>query len=212
MKKKLEKLLLFDVDGVIADSFEVIYKDIKEVFSNHGIHGFSKKEFKNIFSGNPLDTIKNYLHKGNKINKRDLELVVASYEKVKLFKGMRNILMELSEFYTMAVVTSTIVSAVRKKFAQEGIENFFELYLGPQTAIHKDRKIQIAMKKLGVARERTVFISDTSGDIKEAKKTGVKTIAVTWGYQNKKMLSVSEPDYYVDNPRELFLTVNKIYE
>lgn len=54
------------------------------------------------------------------------------------------------------------------------------------------------------------FITDTSGDVREGKEAGIKTIATTWGYHTKEELVEAKPDYIVDDVQQLeVLLVNE---
>lgn len=40
-------------------------------------------------------------------------------------------------------------------------------------------------------------------DIRHGKAAGVRTVAVTWGYQKRHTLEQEKPDFVVDSPDEL---------
>jgi phosphoglycolate phosphatase len=52
-------------------------------------------------------------------------------------------------------------------------------------------------------KEKTFYVGDTVGDIKEARLAGVKTVAVTWGWHNKERLEMASPDYVIETPDDL---------
>ena len=39
---------------------------------------------------------------------------------------------------------------------------------------------------------------------------GVKTIGVTWGFQDKADVAASKPDYVVDTPEDLLTIIEKL--
>ena len=86
---------------------------------------------------------------------------------------------------------------------EKGLTNLFAAFLGPRAAFHKDKKIKMAMDEFGYGPEQTIFISDTAGDILEAKKAGVPTVAVTWGYHPIETLEKVKPDHIANNIEEL---------
>jgi len=67
----------------------------------------------------------------------------------------------------------------------------------------KKEKILYAAKKYNVVLQDIYYIGDTTGDIKEGKQAGVKTVGVTWGWHSKEKMAAAEPDYLFDNPQEL---------
>jgi phosphoglycolate phosphatase-like HAD superfamily hydrolase len=51
------------------------------------------------------------------------------------------------------------------------------------------------------------MIGDTVGDIRAGKEAGVRTAAVTWGYQQRDLLLKEAPDCLLDQPKELLYIV-----
>ena len=51
--------------------------------------------------------------------------------------------------------------------------------------------------------ENIYYVGDTTGDIKEGKQAGIKTVGVTWGWHSKEKMAAAGPNYLVDHPREL---------
>ena len=70
----------------------------------------------------------------------------------------------------------------------------------------KENMIKEIMNKFESKPEETIMITDTVGDIKLAKKMGLKNIAVTWGFHSKKILKTTEPDFIADS----FLSLTSI--
>lgn len=71
-------------------------------------------------------------------------------------------------------------------------------------------KINSILKKYNIEPNDTVFITDTLGDIKEAKECGVKSIAVTWGLHDRETLEKGNPVAIIDDPRELLRVIEKV--
>ena len=69
--------------------------------------------------------------------------------------------------------------------------------------LSKKDKILYAINKYQIAPEEIFYIGDTTGDIKEGKQAGVKTIGVTWGWHSKEKMAAAQPDYLFDKPEDL---------
>ncbi len=48
-----------------------------------------------------------------------------------------------------------------------------------------------------------IFVTDTTGDVKEGKTAGYTVIAVTWGFTPRESLEISKPHAIVNTPHEL---------
>ena len=63
--------------------------------------------------------------------------------------------------------------------------------------------ILTALAALGARPEDCLMVGDSAPDIEAGKRAGVKTCAVRYGYGNPEHLARYEPDYWVDDLREL---------
>lgn len=209
---KSGSLLLFDVDGVILDSFEPLYKTISSYIKEHKQVDLSRDQFRRFFEGNALQDLMAFAG----FKKFDMltawvqakAMLFHLYHESLVFEGMKEVLEELAKSHTLVVVTSSPVEMVTLRFEQTGLYDLFSAYLGPETAVHKDKKIRLACEEFGKKQEETTFISDTVGDIKEAQQTSVKTVGVTWGYHPRETLVTAKPDHLVSTPAELLALLN----
>ncbi len=69
--------------------------------------------------------------------------------------------------------------------------------------IEKSKVIKIKKQKEKYPNSEIYYIGDTVGDIKEGKKAGIKTIAVSWGFHTKKQLEQEKPNFLIDKPKDL---------
>lgn len=202
----MSKLLLFDVDGVIVDSFDQIYPSVARFIEKKGGPKISEDDFRKMMEGNSLESIAALIGKEldlDHVSNLDVDEFVAAYDQTEVYEGMPELLRKLAVENTLVIVTSSFIDPVIKKFEEAGIYELFAGFMGPRVDPNKDDKIKIALKEFDFKPQKAVFISDTSGDILEAQKTGVKTIAVTWGYHSRQTLEKVEPDQIVNTPQEL---------
>ena len=60
-----------------------------------------------------------------------------------------------------------------------------------------------ALAALEAKSEECLMVGDSAADMEAGKRAGVKTCAVRYGYGSAKALAKFEPDYWVDDLREL---------
>ena len=63
-----------------------------------------------------------------------------------------------------------------------------------------------ALNGLDARIEDCLFVGDSPADMEAAKRAGVKSCAVTYGYGQRQELSQWSPDYWIDDFRELAVT------
>jgi len=201
----MRKLLIFDFDGVIVDSLEPIWKYIKNLCQQkYHFHLASKKEFLSLFDGNfytklvdlgfPEENIKNLI-------KDFSEGLAIIYPSTNIFPGVTEVLKNLSHQNEMFVISSSISNLIEKRLKQSNI-NCFNDVIGADKELSKRIKID-ELKKNNQGSE-LFLVSDTVGDILEAKESGILTIAVTWGYHSKEHLEGALPSFTIDKPEQIY--------
>ena len=60
-----------------------------------------------------------------------------------------------------------------------------------------------ALKGLGADTSECLFVGDSPADMEAGRRAGVKICAVRYGYGKRSDLARWEPDYWVDDLREL---------
>ncbi|MEK9157370.1 MAG: HAD hydrolase-like protein [Patescibacteria group bacterium] len=109
----------------------------------------------------------------------------------------------LAERFSLFVVTSTTTGAVSRFLEQHGILSSFKQVLGSDIDTNKSRKITNVLKSENMSPVDCLFITDTLGDIREAGKVGVQSIAVTWGFHERADLEKGSPYAIVSTVEEL---------
>lgn len=199
------KLLMFDVDGTIVDSFQHGFQNAQNLIKKQTGESISEDDYRELIKGNPWENIltKAGLEFKEQMRAEDLPDFIAPYGANQLFDDIKSTLHKLADRYPMVINTSTHIDAIMPVFEREEIDLLFSLYMGPEVSIHKDKKIELALSEYKLRPIDVVFVTDTVGDIIEAKKTGIHVIGVTWGFSTKEQIQEVKPDHLVETPKEL---------
>ena len=114
---------------------------------------------------------------------------------VELIKNLKK------ENYFLGVISTDFPDTIIPEIKEFGLENIFD-----EVITRSDDKIislKNMLEKFQINPEKTCFIGDSNHEIIAGKKTGVKTIAVTWGFNKEEYLELKNPDYLVHNVKEL---------
>jgi phosphoglycolate phosphatase-like HAD superfamily hydrolase len=68
------------------------------------------------------------------------------------------------------------------------------------------------LRKESLNPEEVVYVGDETRDIEAAKKSQIKVIAVTWGFNSKQVLAAQNPDFLIDRPEELIKVIESLQE
>ena len=205
MLVKLEKLLIFDFDGVVVDSLDLYEGTVRQCLEEIGQPIVRNREdFLELFEDNFYESL---VKKGVDLHafmeaSADI-LARANFDEMKPFYNLIPVLEKLQTNNILLIISSSGSQDIRNILASFNLSEFFRDVLGSDANLSKKEKILRALNKYPISREQTYYIGDTTGDIKEAKSTGIKTIAVTWGWHTREKLAHAHPDYFIDSPDEL---------
>ena len=63
--------------------------------------------------------------------------------------------------------------------------------------------IKLAMRKLDADPDSTLMVGDSQYDIQAAQNAGIRAAGVAWSIKGKEFLNRFEPDYMLDDIRDL---------
>lgn len=201
------KLVIFDFDGVLCDSLSFVLQSTTSIAQSLGFHGEISAEalaqldnvtFPEIgrLAGIATAMIPEY-------QQRVFTLFGANAEAVKAFDGVSEMLQILAASHQLAVVTANHPRVVKSVLATINASTLFGDILGGDTPGDKASKITTILQRTSNSIHNAWMVGDSRSDIREAKKAGVASIAVTWGWQPEQALREIGPDHVVHSPLEL---------
>ncbi len=199
----MKDIIIFDYDGVIADSFDVVLEIFNIICEKFSINKLKKDELREMYKQNFFECMKQKGMKKESMDEFDNDYKKTAKikeDKVELFDGIKEVINKLSEKYNLFIVTSNFKRIVENDLKRFNITKIKDV-IGGDKEQSKTKKIKIIKEKY--KDSKIYFITDTIGDIKEGKKADIVTIAVSWGYHNKELLKKENPDHIVNSPEEL---------
>jgi phosphoglycolate phosphatase len=125
----------------------------------------------------------------------------------KLYDGMETVLQELRRrglrCFTATSKMDKFAKMVLRHFR---IDGYFDGIAGSNadgTRSDKGEVIAYILEEYHLKREETIMIGDTKYDMAGAKKNGIDTLAVTYGYGSVEELKKTEPTYMCDTVMEI---------
>ncbi len=197
------KLLLFDFDGVIVNTFEFCYA-IRAQFNP----GYSRQEYLDRFKGNIYRELATE-HPNQPDNETFFRLYEPELQKLSLVPGIAEVIRQAAQHATLYIISSTDSEVISRYLTRYGLREYFAAILGYQASLSKVVKIHQVLGQTGISTQETLFITDTLGDILEAREAGVESAAVVWGYHGEEVLRSGQPKYLVQRPGELGEEINR---
>ena len=196
------KAIFFDFDGVIADTYDLNFQINKQLYPD-----VTKQEFLDLFMGNI------YSKKNKKFKKGDMSMFFKK-QKQKFTKDnffpISTILKKMSQQYNLFIISATIDDNLNHFLKLGQLNNYFKKILGATTHKSKTKRFKMIFDKYNFLPEECLFVTDTVGDILEAKEANLDSIAVTWGYHNEQLLINYNPKAIAHFPKELISIIKSL--
>jgi len=198
---------LFDVDGTLMDSAPDICAAQMEVLAAHGRPAVTE-EFLRRYIGRHLIDL--FLDAG--FSNEGMDTLIQSYRtaywarkhaNTQVFPGVAQMLGSLGGRKSTATIkTSATTRAVLEQF---GLIGHFDHVQGTDgfPAKPDPHVIFESLRVLGAPKEACLFVGDSAADMEAGKRAGIRTCAVRWGYGDLEEMARWEPDYWIDEPRQL---------
>ena len=200
----MQKIIMFDYDGVIVDSLEIFRSNFSAACEKSGHQHLSDNHrFLDLLNGNFFEEIVKSGVPQEHIPDicKALELGITQADrKIYLFDGISDMINNLTQNHTVIIITSNVTPVVEKQLAANQITSITEI-LGADKETSKVKKIQNQIRRFPNADY--YYIGDTLGDMIEGQKAGAHTIAVSWGWHSVEKLSTANPYKIVHSPKEL---------
>lgn len=213
------KLIAFDVDGTILNTLDSIVYQVNETLHENGFYKIDEPEYirKALGYGSKYLIEQALMFHYNHIyDTKIIDEVLEHYTKrynaepsylTVPYVGIVDLIKKLKEEGYMLVAYSnkpdTVLQPLFKELVGDGL---FDVVLGlvdGKPGKPNPQVLNELIEKLGISKDEMLYIGDSEVDVETGKNTGVKTIAVTWGFRDRDFLETTPADYIVDTMDEL---------
>lgn len=209
------KAVIFDFDGVIADSIDVGFTATNNILGIFDKPSVTLEEFREEFGA---DWKRFYRAKGVSEEQigQEPELFKQEYEplrnSINIFDGINGVIHGLMKYYRLGIVSNNHWEFIVDFLQRFGIHNHFSSIVGYMDGYAKPdvKPLMMCLEELGVAPHEVCLIGDTVDEILLGRRAGVaKVIAVSYGYQPAHKLVGA--DAVVDTPVGIIETIRKFH-
>ena len=204
---------LFDLDGTLIDSIELILRSYRHTMRLHRGQEPSDDVWMQGL-GTPLWVqFRQFTD-----DPAEIEAMVATYraynlahhdEMVRPYDGVVEAVRALRDRgKTLGLVTSKMRSGAVRGLRVAGLEDAFQVIVGADEVTHPKphpEPVLMALERLGAPATGAVFVGDSRHDVECGRAAGVKTAAVLWGPFDRAHLEDLAPDYWLETPAALTL-------
>jgi len=200
---------VFDVDGTLLDSAEDICGSILEALDGAPSLPVTREALRRFVGVHLYDTFLAFLPGATP---EQLDALIAKYRAIyparghkctRPFPGVVDALAALPGRKSTA--TTKASATTREILEQFGLLPYFDHVQGTDGFAYKPAPDVVlkAIEAFNVRPEDVLFVGDSAPDMEAGRRAGVKTAAVTYGYGDREAMRLWEPDYWIDDLRQL---------
>jgi pyrophosphatase PpaX len=209
------RAVLYDFDGTLADSTELIMRCYRHTMSTH-LGECPPDEAWLAGFGTPLETqIARFAR-----DDEEYEAMLASYRAhqdehhdtlLRPFPGAVETVAELARRgIGLAVVTSKLRRGTRRGMELCGLTELVDVVITPEdveNAKPHPEPVHLALSRLGVAPEEALFVGDSPHDMVAGRAAGTRTAAALWGPFPRATLLAEHPDVLLERQQDVLALV-----
>ena len=207
-------LLIFDLDGTLADTIAGIRDGVNLAMEKYGYPSRSYEEIRLAIGNGARLLIQRSMPKEVAENEKLVDRVLTDYDALyettyancEVYEGMRETLTTLKKRgYTLAVLSNKQDYYVKEMtWALFGKELFS--FVAGQTDLPKKPNPTVPLmiaEQFGFSARECVFIGDSEVDVKTAQNAGMTAVSCSWGYRERDLLIAAGTQAGGDRPLEL---------
>ncbi|MBW8734517.1 MAG: HAD-IA family hydrolase [Asticcacaulis sp.] len=203
------KLVVWDLDGTLVDSRASIFKALQEAAVEVGLAAPSYDEVRQIVGLSLLEAVR---HMRPDLTPDHAQAYATAYKQVfirmhaepdfhePLYPGAEETLRRLkAEGWLIGMATGKSRRGIERNTVVYGWGDVFDTSFCADDGPSKPHPhmLECNMTALGVAKNQTIMIGDTTHDIHMGREAGVHTIGVSWGFHTVDELEAAGADVIV---------------
>lgn len=207
---KQPQAVIFDADGTILDTRELIYQSYRHVLS---LHGYDVPERETVFEeirGNPAE-----ITYGKFATKHDPDTLVALHRTFQAehldlwsaYEGLHDLIQAIKHAGIKIGMCTSRGRNVMPMLEHIGVKDFFGAIVhADMVGNHKPHPEPLlkVLSELKVEPSASVMVGDTDADIGVGRAAGVAfTIGMSHGVGTREMLEEAGADYIVDHLNDI---------
>ncbi len=204
---------MFDLDGTLIDTNELIIASFTHTIEKYADRPYTREEIID-FIGPPL------IDSFQKVNPDLVEEMMATYREhnyahheqyVEAYPTVVETINELKQAgLKLGIVTTKLSDTAKLGLKITGMDQLFDVLIGlddVENAKPHPEPILKAMNLLHANPMTTLMVGDNYHDIEAGHNAGVKTAGVAWSLKGRKVLEKHDPDYMLEEMRDLLAIV-----
>ena len=184
-----KKLIIFDMDGTLIDSGNVITNTINFVRRNLGLKPIPKAIMLQQIN-NPDINAAEYFYGTSAFTDEQTELFTRYYDQhcisdIELYEGIEDMLKILQTHFKLTIATNASVEFAQKMIEHLNIDHYFDMIIGANCVENPKPHPDMILKTIesfDTHKKEVILIGDSHKDKRAAQNADIDCFLVNWGF------------------------------
>ncbi len=218
------RAVVFDLDGTLVQTRVASWEVFEPIGRRHGLGVDTPEQYFDLFRGNVFTSIRALCRDDDQARAATDDFLAAlrSDYSPPLVPGMHAVVRRLAAECTLAVMSSNAMEVLRRVLVDNDIAYCFAHVFGGDVAPDKRAALRSLLADAGSGFGRrcsadydeageaqrpdpatTVLVTDTAGDVRDAREVGVRVVGVAWGMHTAAELTEAGAEFVALWPQEV---------
>ncbi|MBE9224237.1 HAD-IA family hydrolase [Phormidium sp. LEGE 05292] len=201
------KVIIFDFDGTVADTFDALVTISNNLAPEFGYLPATPEEISTIKDLTTREIIQQSgvaIYKLPFIIRKIIAELNNKIHTLSPVEGIKTALVELkNQGNQLGIITSNDKENVQVFLQNNELLDLFDFIYSGTRIFGKSRVINNFLRQANLRPAEIVYVGDETRDIEAAKKSNIKVIAVSWGFNSRNILKQQKPDFLIEHPQQL---------
>lgn len=204
--------IIFDFDGTIADTFTFYLNILNQLSRKFGFNKLRADQielYRDLSSHQIIELLQIPKLKIPFIVWEARKLLKTGIDHIYPFSGIKEAIEEIrKKDILLGILTSNSIKNVQSFLKLHKFPEFDFIFSSMQIW-NKSKILKRVLHNHKLLPQTVFYVGDETRDIEAVREAGIRSIAVTWGYNSEKILLTYSPDYLVSKPQGIIAIINE---
>lgn len=206
------RYVVFDLDGTLLNTLDDLFLSVNKILSDHGYKTRSKNEVRS-YLGNGVRALLNLaLPEEERFRTDELLPEFKAYydlhkeDNTAPYAGVKEAVAEIKKAGVKCAIVSNKFDAAVQELKNVTFSGLIDFACGEREGVKPKPApdgVFLAMQALGADPAETVYVGDSEVDLATANNSGLKCVAVSWGFRDRDELVKRGAKNIADTPDQM---------
>lgn len=206
------RYVVFDLDGTLLNTLDDLFLSVNKILSDHGYKTRSKDEVRSYLGNGVRALLDLALPEEERFRTDELLPEFKAYydlhkeDNTAPYEGVKEAVAEIKKAGVKCAIVSNKFDAAVQELKNVTFSGLVDFACGEREGVKPKPApdgVFLAMQALGADSAETVYVGDSEVDLATANNSGLKCVAVSWGFRDRDELVKRGAKNIADTPEQM---------